>query len=369
MRFIFFFKKSYTKIPPVIRWLLLTAILLKIFSFFPSEIESWYSISAYPLLASFFRLLTGWLPFSLGDLIYLTFLTYLFWSVYRILSQGFIAGFKFGFWKIQLKKILSWSLFIYVSFNLFWGLNYDRKGVQSQFNLKDTTVDPASLIRTIELSHQNLNVTYPKAFLERRNLKKSDFIFKEAVSCYQTIQKKSTFLSYTFPSVKPSLFGKLGNYMGYSGYYNPFSGEAHVNTTVPDFILPYTTCHEIAHQIGYAKEQEANFIGFLAAKSSPNPTFRYAVYFELYLYARPYLYRQDSLKLKQLDSTLLPGVRKDITELKTFYQSYKTPVENWVDQFYEQYLKANEQPEGQLAYGKIMIWLVEYVRRYGSSGL
>ena len=99
---------------------------------------------------------------------------------------------------------------------------------------------------------------------------------------------------YPDPSVKFSFYGYLANYMGFSGYYNPFSGEAQVNTTIPRFVQPFTTCHEIGHQLGYAKEEEANFCGFLATKSSRDPAFRYSVYVDLYLYAASALYALDS---------------------------------------------------------------------------
>ena len=96
-------------------------------------------------------------------------------------------------------------------------------------------------------------------------------------------------------SLKPSLFSYLGNYFGFQGYYNPFSGEGQVNTTIPRFLEPFVSAHEIAHQIGYAKENEANFVAFIACRSYPNPTFRYSMYFDMYLYAVTELGREDSL--------------------------------------------------------------------------
>ena len=93
---------------------------------------------------------------------------------------------------------------------------------------------------------------------------------------YRYAAREHPALLYFYPSVKFSFYGYLANYLGFSGYYNPFTGEAQVNTTVPRFVQPFTTCHEIGHQLGYAKEKEANFCGFLATKSSPDPAFRYS---------------------------------------------------------------------------------------------
>ena len=85
--------------------------------------------------------------------------------------------------------------------------------------------------------------------------------------------QKICFPQYRTAAIKTSLWGWLGNYLGFYGYYNPFTGEGQVNTTIPKFLQPYITCHEIAHQLGYAKENEANFVGYLAAASSKDASF------------------------------------------------------------------------------------------------
>lgn len=357
------------KTPRIWVVLLLLLLCIKLLSFFPTLVEQWYSNGVYPYLSYIFRLLTGWLPFSVGDLLYGGFILYLIILLFRWILFNRSLTFNWNYWKKTILNLLLFSLLVYVSFNLFWGLNYNRKGVSHQFGYTDTSIQPEELLQTVSLLQSRVNKYYPLALKQRASLNQELMIFKEAMGAYDKLSKSQPFLHYAPPSVKSSLFGNLGNYIGYSGYYNPFSGEAQVNTTVPRFVLPYTTCHEIAHQLGYAKEQEANFIGFLAARSISNPNFRYAVYFELYLYARPYLHRQDSMALKKLDSLLLPGVKKDVRELKQFYLRFKTPVEAWVDAFYEQYLKANQQPDGHKSYGKVMIWLVEYLRKNGEEAL
>src|SRR5665811_1952947 len=118
--------------------------------------------------------------------------------------------------------------------------------------------------------------------------------FRYSVDAYRVAAGTHPSLMYRFPSVKFSFYGYLADYMGFSGYYNPFTCEAQVNTTIPSFVQPFTTCHEIGHQLGYAKEEEANFCGFLATKSSTDPAFRYSVYVDLYLYSAGALYVLDS---------------------------------------------------------------------------
>src|SRR5699024_5792626 len=104
-----------------------------------------------------------------------------------------------------------------------------------------------------------------------------------------------------------------------------------VNTTVPAFIRPFTTCHEIGHQLGYAKESEANFAGYLAATRSENKAFLYSVYFDMFAYASRYLYFADSVALKSIQSGLSGGVKADIREVSEFFSRYSTPLEKLID--------------------------------------
>ena len=53
------------------------------------------------------------------------------------------------------------------------------------------------------------------------------------------------------------MFGIIGNYVGFQGYYNPFTTEAQYNAELPNTYIPFTLSHESAHQLGFAREQEA----------------------------------------------------------------------------------------------------------------
>jgi hypothetical protein len=138
-----------------------------------------------------------------------------------------------------------------------------------------------------------------------------------------------------------------------------------VNTTVPEFIRPFTTCHEIGHALGYAKESEANFAGYLSAIHSSDSAFLYSVYFEMFAYSARYLYYSDSLALQQISKSLSPGVKDDIRLLREFLKRYDTPVNTAIDKLYSQYLKANEQPAGRMSYNEVVGMLIAYYKKNG----
>lgn len=350
-----------------VSWVILILLFLgiKLFSFFPDAVEQYYSRGAYPYIALFQRTLFGWIPFSVGDLLYL-FLGFLLLRVlYRFIKKIRQKQLESNWWKSALRSILFWSLLVYVLFNIFWGLNYNRKGIAFQMGIDQDSVSQKDLITVMELLAKKVNTLDSAGRLYRHELADKKKLFGGAEAAYASLHRQRLWIDYPVASQKPSLFSYLGNYMGYTGYYNPLTGEAQVNTTVPLFIQPFTACHEIGHQLGYAKENEANFAGFLSARASRDPAFQYAVYFEMYSYGRPFLYQADSMQLKRCDSLLQPAVKKDFRDLRAFYKRHENPMEEVIDKLYGKYLMANEQPDGKMTYSKVVLWLVAYYRKYG----
>jgi len=352
-------------------WLLLVllAVAIKVFSLFPGAVEHYYSNGLYKFTSKLQRWLFGWIPFSVGDLLYAVVILFLLYKVVDLVKRVRRRQADKQYWLSAFRRLMAIILVVYVSFNLFWGLNYNRHGIAYQLGLSRVKVDKQDLLPVMNQLLVRVNSYDSLARLSRDTIAKRKYLFSHATQAYQLLSETHSDLSYLAPSVKSSMFGFIGNYLGYSGYYNPFSGEAQVNTAVPLFIQPFTTCHEIGHQLGYAKENEANFAGFLSAKSSTDPVFLYSVYFEMYNYGRPYLYLQDSLALRQLDKQLRPGVKNDLKELREFYMRHENPMEKAVDRLYGQYLKANQQPDGKITYSQVVVWLIAYVKKYGIKAL
>jgi hypothetical protein len=190
-------------------------------------------------------------------------------------------------------------------------------------------------------------------------------LFAAVQENFTAIDSIYPFLQYDHRSLKTSLWGWLGNYVGFTGYYNPFTGEAQVNTTVPKFLQPFTASHEVAHQLGYAKEMEANFVGFLAASASRDTLFRYSVYLDLFLYSNRNLRQIDSASAQYYSKQLLPAIKNDIQEWRTFNRRHKNPVEPVIRWMYGKYLESNQQPQGVWSYDEVTSFLIAYYKKFG----
>jgi hypothetical protein len=347
--------------------LIVISIIIKLFSFFPGAVESVYSTGIYPVIARFLRILFGWIPFSIGDIFYAVVAIYLLHQIILFFKKLFKKQLDKNYFLSALKKIVFVLLLVYVFFNLLWGLNYNRKGIAYQLELDVKPYSTTELSQLTKLIVERLNTLDSSSRQERDQLQKKQVLFSRSEQAYSMLKNKNSFFAYPSPSVKPSLYSYVGNYLGFTGYYNPFSGEAQVNTTVPVFVQPFTACHEIGHQLGYAKENEANFSGYLSAKNSGDTAFMYSVYFDLYLYAARELYMRDSTLLVPLRESLKPAIRKDFRDLLKFYDQYQNPFEPYIRRLYGNYLKANQQPQGIMSYNEVIAWLIAYQRKFGNE--
>ncbi|HEY8689332.1 MAG TPA: DUF3810 domain-containing protein [Chitinophagaceae bacterium] len=345
--------------------LTLVIILIKIFSANSEWVEVFYSSKTYIVFSSFLRIIFGWLPFSVGDILYLFVIVWFIWKLWRFSAKLFRRKLNRKWFVNTGYRLLVIAMLVYIIFNIFWGINYNRKEISEQLNLKLDKRDTADLKIIEQLLLQKLNESKQALVNQHALYPSNKELFKRAVACYGQTEKLYPFLSYKPRSVKRSMFGLFGNYFGFTGYYNPFTGEAQVNTLVPKFMLPYTTCHEIAHQIGYAKEEEANFVGYLAATSSTDTLFHYSAYLDLFVYANRQLFFVDSVAAKDFAKQLIPEVKADIKEWREFLRRYKNPLEPVIRWAYGNYLRANQQPKGMTSYDEVIADLIAFYKKYG----
>ena len=345
--------------------LIAIAIFIKIISLFPYVIEKYYSMGIYPYIAAFYRSLFGWLPFSFGDVFYFAAGSYLRWLFIKFVRAVLHKRFTKIDFIAKAKSTCFTLAAIYIYFNLSWGLNYNRPGIATQLGLTPQMHNEADLKNITSILLQKMN--YSRRLLGTNKLlyKPYEQVFLEAQVAYGIAANSLPFMTYKTASVKRSMYGPVGNYLGFLGYYNPFTGEAQLNPTMPRFLLPYVACHEMAHQLGYASESEASFVGYLATMSSTDHLFQYSTYFDMFYYANHELYIRDSAAAKINYNKLDTLVKTDLAEVRNYWRKSDNFFEPIVKIFYDHYLKANQQSKGVKSYNEVVGWLIAYHKKFG----
>jgi hypothetical protein len=345
---------------------ILIVLLIRIISSFPLTVEKYYSNGIYPPLARVFRWVLGWLPFSAGDLLYGWIGLWLIIKTYRLLRNIIKRTITLAYLGRKTAKMIRVALWIYIIFNVCWGLNYNRPGIAAQLDIRIEKYTKEDLDSINALLLEKVNET--RALLGSGPIVTPDnkTMFKEVVESYRLAGQRWPFMQYHPVALKSSLWGWLGNYTGFTGYYNPFSGEAQVNTTIPGFLLPFTSCHEVGHQLGYARENEANFAGYLAATSSPNRLFRYSAYLEVFLYANRNLMMADTAAGAGYRRRLSPDAQEDLAIWRKFNLQHRNPFEPVIRWLYGLYLRSNQQPEGLMSYDYVTAFIIAWKKKTGS---
>ena len=332
-------------------------VVLQVVKIFPEFIETYYSQGVFPFLSRIFRFLLGWVPFSIGDIFYLLISLYALRWVYKNFKRLAKEPARLF---IDIAATLS---VIYAVFLLLWGLNYYRVPLHNTLNL-DTEYTTEELLKTthklIEKSnamhrslgfHDTVKVELPYSQKE---------IFDRSDLGYKNLSEKYPYLNYSPKSIKKSGWSLGLTYMGYSGYYNPFTGEAQVNNKIKTYKFPVVSCHEQAHQLGYAAENEANFLAMLATINNDDAYIQYTGYIFVLRYCINEIARRDIDTYHQILESVNPGILKSYKEMRDFWESYKNPFENFSKAFWDQFLKANNQSKGIMSYSYMVALVVNY---------
>ncbi|WP_282123841.1 DUF3810 domain-containing protein [Algibacter mikhailovii] len=335
-------------------------LIVRLLSQYPEFIERYYSNGLYEWLSKVFRFVLGWLPFSFGDVLYIFMIVYLIrWLVKnrrRLRNDT----------KNWLLDVLSTSALFYFAFHLFWGLNYYRLPLHKSLKLDheyttdqlieltEKLIKKSNTLHTSLASNDSLPVTFPYS--------KND-IFKMTSNGYEHLKAIFPNLEYHPKSIKKSLISYPLSYMGYSGYLNPLTNEAHVNGLLPTYRFPTTSAHEIAHQLGYAAENEANFIGFLASIKNDNAYINYSGYTFGLSYCLNEVYRRDEALYETMLESVNKGILKNSEEVRRFYEAFENPAEPFFKLFMDNFLKANNQSKGMQSYSYVVALLVNYFEK------
>ena len=85
-----------------------------------------------------------------------------------------------------------------------------------------------------------------------------------------------------YPPVKPALCSDILERMWIGGFTYPFTKEATHNKYTSPTYQPILDAHELTHNKGYYKENEAEFLSQLALSRSEDPLLRFSAYNEMY---------------------------------------------------------------------------------------
>jgi len=333
-------------------------------------IVNYYFPYFYKPIVFCIRYITGKIPWAMGEWVYVFFCISIVINIVKCFNQLEHPIFSINYWVQIVIRFFNGLVIFYILFQLLWGLNYQKNNPAKDFSLQLTQQYTIAQMDSLSLVLiQNLNET--RAHLKDDYIKRLSFgLIKELCQTqYELIAIQHPFLKYQAPSIKKAIFPSWGNFVGYTAFYQPFTGEAIVRGDVPSLTLPFTICHEIGHQLGYASETEANFIAYVVACESNNALIQYSMQLQMFSYAQhahlqlianqgdTLLFKKIIERNKQLLSSQVLADRKMIRD---FFTSKETEQIPGSAQFYNQFLIWNKQSKGLDSYNDVLLWALSY---------
>lgn len=335
-------------------------------SFFPDVVEAAYSNGVYRVINQPLSLVTGFLPFSAAEMLIAGLVVLFIWKLVSAIrrtvkKEGRVVLLRF------LSSCIVFAAIIYFLFIILWGLNYHRHPFSQIAGLD---IRPASKEELVEVC---------EAVIERTNLLRSKVnesekgtmtfpggyraVLAQAGKGYEEVASVYPQLGGRYGTPKPVLLSRAMSMTGIWGVYFPFTAEANVNVAIPESMIPSTACHEMAHQRGFAREDEANYIASVACSMHPSVEFQYSGSASSLIHLMNSVYKHDRSEYKRLYEKFSEGVKRDWAEIDEFNNSTEGIVSDISNKINDTYLKANMQDEGVYSYGRMVDLLIAEYRK------
>lgn len=340
----------------------------------PALTESVYGGFLGPLLASLLSKASGLVPIPLAELLIAGLILRQVWGL-----AGGIDGVRHGDRSLTaavgagLLRLAADAGLIVALFYLLWGFNYARPPLESRQQWNGGEADVEEVARLAQEMVEAANYEYATLVEsddsgEPTEAPPRDELMPQVAAGWQQASQiipvpSTAILGFAHP--KPVLLPLFLNYSQTSGFYFPWTGEANYNPDTPDVSLPHAIAHEMAHQRGLAREDEANFAGYLAAASAPERYARYSAYVFAQRQLLATLARTDRERARELATLRLPGVQRDLIAVREYWARFEGPASDASRSMYDAYLRGQRVPDGVLSYGRSVSLLVAYARSRG----
>ena len=310
----------------------------------------------------FLMQLTGKVRFSAAEVIILAFGAVLvIWLAVNLIQLITKPGKRQRLVHIFL-GLITVLLGVYAGFCVLWGVYYYGENFEDTTGIAEREISSDELGTVTEYFAMLANEYADRVERDETGLYAGnrDAILKKSQTLYRETEKVLPGLAGPEVPVKPFFFSRLMSLTDFTGFFFPFTGEANVNTDFPPSQFAATVAHEIAHQRGVAREQEANFCAVLASLNNGDPDYVYSASLMAYTYLGNALYTADHERWEAVYSELDDRIILDFRADQEYWKRYETPVREISNTVYEEFLYSYDQELGLKSYGACVDLLVSY---------
>lgn len=311
--------------------------------------------------------LNSHLPFSVAEaLIGLAAAAVIAYIIYIVISM-LRGGGRLKRLYAAVINLLAAGLAVYAGFCMLWGVYYYGDDFMTRSALKNENISVEQLEAVTRYFAERSNEYAEQVPRDEDGNYIADraAILARSDKVYENIERELPCLAGPAVRAKGVYFSRLMSYTDFTGFFFPFTAEANVNTDFPPALFASTVAHELAHQRGVAKEQEANFVAVLASLAYGDTEYCYSACLLAYTHLGNALYSSDYEAWKSIYLSLSEDVRRDFAANREYWAQFETPVQKVSNTVYEGFLYSYDQDMGLKSYGACVDLLVNYF--YGQA--
>jgi hypothetical protein len=331
--------------------------------------EEFFAKRIYRIYSIVVAQITGIVPYSLGEMLILlmplgvTILMVCF-VLHTIKGKGrrkVIIG------KATINILCTFGI-LYFLYTIGCGVNYYRYSISYYLELQIQESTEEELFELCYSLAQRANslrelTTQEDEFGVFELSMSTSELGEETLKAYAKVADNYPILSGWYPKAKPLLLSDVMSRMQLTGIFLPFTMEATVNVATPDYSIPSTMCHEMAHQRGFMREDEANYIAYLVCVNSDNVDLQYSGIMQALIIAGNTLYDKNVELYREVSATFHVDVRMDLNANTEYWRQFDNQaISNAVEQINNTYLKMNDQEDGVQSYGRMVDLLLAEFR-------
>jgi len=343
---------------------ILAAVMYFILPYFPKFTEYVITRGLFRIIAFPYEWIMSVLPFSVTEIVVIlcvpALITLLVIWIVRIIRhknrlRTFERGCRFVAWCTSLALLI---------FMIMDGANFSRMSVgellelpNGNYTAEDLYNVTCDLAQKASIAREKLNEDEDGCAL--LSVKQKELLLL-ADDCYASLRDEYPFLKTATWRVKPVLLSHWWSYTGTTGVYCPWLAEANVNIDIPDFEIGHTAAHEVAHTMGFAKENECNFLAWLACAKSGQPDYEYSGHLQAYVYCSNALYKADKALWRKSISNCSDGMIRDLKKNSEYWKSFEGEVQEASQKVNDTFIKANGVESGVLSYNQMVELMLRY---------
>ena len=305
---------------------------------------------------------TSWIPFSLAEFL-------LILSPVIIVAVIYVGAKKYSScWRdvfVYCGSLLSALALVLSLFVMGFAPAYRGTTLDEKLGIERRDVSSEELYLTAEILSSKIDEEYTSIYyngITDFSVMPYDYgeMNKKLLDAYDKACDKYPFVQRLRSRIKPVMLSEPMSYTHITGIYSFFTGEANININFPDYTIPFTAAHELAHQRGIAREDEANFMAFLVCIESDDAYIRYSGYTQLYEYVAASLSGADREAYIESWNSLPEPVAREMIAFGNFFKKYQHSTASKVTDKVNDKFLTSQGTAGTRSYGMVVDLAVAY---------